>query len=214
VPLSKIQYSIFTITISICLNGAVKASDISIVTSVKNLDQTGVLHVDTAKLPGLSRKKTQELLGQPKRSEEFFPYSRQCTIVDYYDVKGQSDEYLRITYDKDGNVSATEVEASPRAIPKYMGEKVISINLTDTKLRDFLNSMPEDELRKMSAEQIGEKLGKPDRSWHETSRAGGRDWQFLNCLYYLSENGQRAFMVRFNEASNSIYEYRLQSISK
>jgi len=204
---------IFSILMTIFLNSAVKASDISIETSARDASQPRVSQVDTSKLLGLSRKKAQELLGQPKRSEEFFPYTHHCSIVDYYEVKAHSDEHLRITYNKDGIVSATEVESSPHAIPKCMGETVNSISLTDTKLRDFLNSMPEDQLRNMRAVQITEKLGKPDRSWHETSRAGGRDWHFLNFLYYLSENGRRAFIVMFDEASSSVYEYRLQSIS-
>jgi hypothetical protein len=119
-----------------------------------------------------------------------------------------------------GTVLGLHDTGSPHAIPKSMRErerereKVNSINLTDTKLRNFLNGTPEDKLRNMSADQITEKLGQPDRTWHETSRAGGRDWHFLNFLYYLSKNGQKGFIVMFNESSNSVYEYRLQSISE
>jgi hypothetical protein len=203
VPLSTTQRIIFSILLTVFSNGPVKASDIKIETAI-----------DTAKLIGLSRPKAQEMLGQPQRSEEFFPYSTHCTIVDYFEVKGNKDVYVRVTYGKDAAVSMAGVESSPHTIPKFMGEEIDSINLTDTKLRDFLKSLPEEKLRNMSAEQIMEKLGKPDRSWHEKSKAGGLDWHFLNLLYYLSKNGRRAFIVRFNEASNSVYEYRLQSISE
>jgi hypothetical protein len=210
-----IQRIIFAISMTVLLHseGAARASDNSIETSAKDASQSHVMQEDTSKLLGLSRKKAHELLGPPKRSEEFFPYSSHGTIVDYYGVKTASDKHLRITYDRSGVVSATEVESSPNAIPKFMGEKVTTTNLTDIKLRDFLTSLPEDKIHNMSDDQISEKLGKPDRKWHETSRAGGRDWHFLNFMYYLSENGRRAFIVRFNEASNSVYEYRLQSIS-
>ncbi|MDR3616371.1 MAG: hypothetical protein P4L53_22615 [Candidatus Obscuribacterales bacterium] len=209
----KTRYLIFTMLMTVVLCCPVKALDISIKTSPQGASQTSELRLDTAKIVGVSRKKAQELLGQPKRSEEFFPYSHHSIVVDYYDVAANTNEHLRLSFDKNNDVAAADVEQSPYAIPKFMGEKVNSIKLTDTELRIFLHGTQEDKIRNMSADQITEKLGKPDRTWHETSRAGGRDWHFLNFLYYLSKNGRKGFIVMFNEASNSVYEYRLQSIS-
>jgi hypothetical protein len=182
-------------------------------TPAKAIILKSTLHVDTAKLVGVSRDKTIKLLGQPQRGEEFFPFSKHRTLVDYYELRAPNNKHLRITYDTDVNVSATEVEPAPLAIPKFMDVKVEKVTLTDAKLHAFLKSVQESGMQTMGTNEISTKLGKPDQAWHETSRAGGRDRHFLNFLYYLTADGQRAFVVMFDEASNSVYEYRLQSIS-
>jgi hypothetical protein len=205
----KIRHTIFAILTTVFLNNAVKANEINTASGLKGIDNQKT----STKLLGLSRNEALALLGQPQRCEEIFPFSNHRTQIDDYRINAQSDKHLRITYDKSNNVSATEFEPTPFVIPKFMGEKIGEVSLTDTKLRNFFHIWSEEKVQNMSATKIKEKLGKPNQSWHETTKSGGRDRHFMHYLYYLSNDGRRAFVVMFDQDSNTVYEYRVQSIS-
>ena len=124
------------ISMTVFLNDAVNASEIKTEAPAGDPVLMDDSQVNTAKLIGLSRNRLIELLGQPQRCEEFFPYSNRQILVDYYKTKNNA-EHLRVTYDSGSNVSAAEVEPTPSVIPKFMGIESSSSILTDSKLRNF-----------------------------------------------------------------------------
>lgn len=164
------------------------------------------------KLEALNRKQVLELLGQPQRSEEIFASSSHSTIVDYYRLISHSDKHLRITY-QENKVAASEVEPTPYVIPKFMGVKGENDTLTETKLRNFFHSVSDEKLHQTSARSLVKRLGKPNRSWFEAMKMGGRMRHFQFLLYYLASDGRRAFVVLFDTDSSELYEYRVQSIA-
>jgi hypothetical protein len=80
--------------------------------------------------------------------------------------------------------------------------------LPSAKLNHFLSSASEEELRKMTVEDIQHQLGEPIKQWPDSSHSGGRHRHWLTFLYSLSPDQRTAFIVTFDSEANHVYEYR------
>lgn len=154
------------------------------------------------KVNGMDRAKVIEALGQPDLVTVSAPKGEYEATIDFYRISAKNKQCFRIDYDKNGKAKTNMLEAGPCRANMDIGPGVRVLN--QTQLDKFLTTkMSTNEGRNLTRSQVLRELGTSERNEADNVMVGGRYWKHVTDVWRLTKDGNKQFMIQFDDESTS-----------
>jgi hypothetical protein len=160
-------------------------------------------------LKGMDRPQVLELLDEPERSDQIFPASSYRMREDIYKLSSRNDRVFHVHYEKHDRVANSFIENREFDPAKGMGQQKGKTILKLPTVIAFLKEHADKNMGKLNQQDVERELGRSHVTFGLPKGQAREYHAWETYLYYLSLDGNQAFIVTFNLETGRVYDYRL-----